>query len=348
MTDKQTCPLVSLIIPVYNVEKYLKKCLDSVVNQTYENIEIIIVNDGSTDKSAEVIEFFLFNTKIKHFLKENCGLMSAWIYGVIRSSGDYLVFIDSDDWLELDAVELLVNEIVNNDVDIVAANFENNYENGNSIKINHNIKDGNYYRDEYKDQIFPYLFYNKKYRDRGIYLTRWAKIFKRELIVENLKHCNNDLTIGEDVNILFPSILESKGMRILNNKFIYHYRQTNYSMMRKYDKNMLKKISLLKDELLRISRVFNEYDFDNAIINDFTSLFLLHIKRILIFENLSNKMIKFKIFDSANDNGLIYRSIKEFKGIDKFLLINLKLQNYFVFKLFNIYYRKNRINDESF
>ena len=102
----------SIVIPVYNVEKYIEKCIESVINQTYKDFEVIIVNDGSKDNSQKIIDKYVKNDKrIKSYIKENGGLSDARNFGVTKTNGEYLVFLDSDDYLELDLLEK-VNEVV--------------------------------------------------------------------------------------------------------------------------------------------------------------------------------------------------------------------------------------------
>ncbi len=101
--------LVSIIIPVYNAEHYLTKCLDSVIHQTYTNLEIILINDGATDSSPKIIdEYALKDTRIVAIHKENGGIGSAYKAAFEMMTGDFVLFADSDDWLELDAAEHLV------------------------------------------------------------------------------------------------------------------------------------------------------------------------------------------------------------------------------------------------
>ena len=106
-------PKISVIVPVYNTEKYLSKCLDSIVNQSYENIEIIIVNDGSTDDSEKIIKEYeqKYPNKIKYFKKENGGLSSARNYGILKSAGEYISFVDSDDYIDINLFKQLEDEI---------------------------------------------------------------------------------------------------------------------------------------------------------------------------------------------------------------------------------------------
>ena len=112
---------ISVIVPVYNVEKYIRQCLESIVNQTYRNLEVIVVNDGTKDNSMEIIEEFSSDKRIKVINKENGGIASARNRGIDEATGDYISFIDSDDWIELNTYKKLV-EIID-DEDIITFNY---------------------------------------------------------------------------------------------------------------------------------------------------------------------------------------------------------------------------------
>ena len=103
---------VSIIVPVYNVEKYIKKCLDSLVNQTLKDIEIIVVNDGSPDNSQKIIDKYVkeYPTKVKSYITENGGQGSARNFGIYKATGEYILYVDSDDYIELNMAELLYKE----------------------------------------------------------------------------------------------------------------------------------------------------------------------------------------------------------------------------------------------
>ena len=118
-------PKVSIIVPVYNVEDYLERCLDSLVNQTLEDIEIIVVNDGSPDNSQAIIERYEKNypNKVKGYIKENGGLSDARNYGMPYAKGEYVAFVDSDDYVELTMYEKLYNEAKAKDSEIVVCGY---------------------------------------------------------------------------------------------------------------------------------------------------------------------------------------------------------------------------------
>lgn len=128
---RENNPLVSIIIPVYNVEKYLKKCLDSIVNQTYRNLEIIVVNDGSPDNSWRIIEKYQQeDTRIVYVKRQNGGLGAARNSGIEVSHGEFLCFVDSDDWISLEYVDRLLNVAITDNSDVVICNMQYIYSDG--------------------------------------------------------------------------------------------------------------------------------------------------------------------------------------------------------------------------
>lgn len=162
---------VSIIVPVYNVEKYIEKCLESLVNQTLKEIEIIVVNDGSPDESQKIIDKYVkkYPKKVKSFIKENGGQGSARNYGFKKSSGEYIGYVDSDDYVELDMYEKLYNAGIKNNSDIVICGCYCVYEDTDSKGTSFDRKIEN---DNKKNAYFGKT-------------AVWNKIFKRELIEEN-------------------------------------------------------------------------------------------------------------------------------------------------------------------
>jgi glycosyltransferase involved in cell wall biosynthesis len=121
---------VSVIVPVYGVEKYIKKCISSIINQTFSDFEIIVVDDGTKDNSIKIIKDNFHDDRIKIFHKENGGLASARNYGITKASGKYMFFVDSDDFLEPNCLLEMYNEIINKDVDMVICDYYKYFENG--------------------------------------------------------------------------------------------------------------------------------------------------------------------------------------------------------------------------
>lgn len=201
---------VSIVIPVYNVENYLKKCLDSIINQTYTNIEIIIIDDGSTDASIEICNMYANDFRVKIIRSENCGVANARNLGVEVATGQYITFVDSDDWIESDFVENMLDKIKKTNSDIL---FSNCYDvNENEVNINKSIL---------KEELqmgYEFLYYDFFDKKRHAF-SIWGKLFKSE-ILKNKKFKN--LKYGEDTLFLFE-LLNKKSKIYLTEYAGYYY-----------------------------------------------------------------------------------------------------------------------------
>ena len=172
---------ISIVVPIYNAEKYIKKCVDSLLNQTKEKIELILINDGSTDSTEEIIKEYK-DERIKYFKNKNQGIGMTRNFGIDKAKGKYIMFIDSDDYIEKDACEKLFEKAENSKLDLVICNFYKVYDNG-----------------EHEDIILP-SFKNTTLKEtpsliRTINLSPWNKLYRTSLIknnnmrfVENLKY----------------------------------------------------------------------------------------------------------------------------------------------------------------
>lgn len=185
----QSQPLVSIIVPVYNAEKHLKKCLDSILIQTYEKFELILINDGSTDNSGKICENLSENDKrIKYILTNNFGASHARNIGLNYSSGELIWFIDADDWIDSQALENLISEMID---DILFFGFKKVRQNiNNTCKI---LKESIFHITD-TDNCLSYLFTTK---DAFLGFT-WNKLFRNDIIIHNKIRFNENLIIKED------------------------------------------------------------------------------------------------------------------------------------------------------
>ena len=149
--------LISIIIPIYNTEKFLDKCIESVVNQTYKKLEIILVDDGSTDNSGNMCdEWAERDARIKVFHKPNGGLMNAWKYGVLHSAGRYIGFIDSDDWVDENMYQRLLDVALENDSHLVVCGLSFNFK-GEKTPCKMSIGCGHYAYKDIQEKIYPII-----------------------------------------------------------------------------------------------------------------------------------------------------------------------------------------------
>ncbi len=229
---------VSIIIPIYNGEKYLVECLNTVINQTYSNIEIILVNDGSTDNTAEICDSFRRrDARCKIIRQKNRGVTHARKAGLIIATGTYIFFVDCDDWLEKNAVKSLVVEARKQDADIVVSGYIEERGGENSSVIYGKMKEGIY--DGKKEKFYDSMFYLGAVECWGILPSLWAKLFKRELLVYSLEQVDERIIYGEDAAIVFCTCLSAKRIAVMKKAF-YHYRYfSTTSVSRKRNKFLL-------------------------------------------------------------------------------------------------------------
>ena len=231
---------ISIIVPVYNVRAYLPKCLDSLISQTFKDIEIIVVDDGSTDGSGEYVDEYSASHQdlMRVIHKTNGGLMSAWTTGVRESKGEYIGFVDSDDFVAVDMYESLYDLAYSSNADIVVSNYIIN----GRIKGSHPIKEGLYKGNElyttFKEHIFPSPYtYN-------ISNQRMPKLYKRHIIIDNLKYTESLSRTFEDRYIMPAAILSAES--------IYYTPSAYYNwIMREGSNHVMYKANLL-DEIKRV------------------------------------------------------------------------------------------------
>lgn len=254
---------LSIIIPVYNVEKYLKKCLDSVLDQDISNYEIIVVNDGSKDNCQNIIDEYQakYPTLIKSYIKENGGLSSARNYGIERASGKYISFIDSDDYVEKNHYKKMLDLAIEEESDLVATDFEYVWENNekepiykNGIeKVNSNLK---------KCMFLSPLF-------------SWNKMYRRELFNE-LKCRYPEGLWYEDIPVTLYYSANSKKISYLN-ELGFHYLQRNSSIMgSSYSEKM-------KDIFTEFENVYKKFKEKDLLIEYNDELEYLFVEHFLVY-----------------------------------------------------------------
>ncbi len=215
-------PRISIIVPVYNVELYLKRCVDSILGQTYKDFELILVNDGSPDNCGNICnELALKDSRVKVIHKKNGGLSSARNAGLDMAVGEYVGFVDSDDWITNDMYEHLIGLVDEYDCEIASASYV--FSNGESVFNQSKIKINKYTR---KEALYFYLFegMSKRIADYPV----WIKLYRRELF-NDIKFPLDQLY--EDVATNF-SLIQKSSTYVKSNKVCYFYFQDSASITR--------------------------------------------------------------------------------------------------------------------
>lgn len=287
--------LVSVIIPVYNVEKYIKRCIDSVVNQTYKKIEIILIDDGSLDKSSKICdEYKEKDSRIEVFHKKNGGLSDARNYGLKKSKGKFVIFVDSDDWIPSNAIEIMIKKLIKNNVDIVSGKMKEVY---SSI-----IKDNS----REKSDINTNVMSTEKALEKLMYLHNFsnsasAKIYKKNLF-ENVEYPKGKLY--EDLGTTYKVFAKAKKIASIDSIVYYYYQNNNESIMHKeYDEKRLDGLDFAIEELnfinqnfpnIKNAAIFRLYYECIAILNDmpfrckekkYVKQYIKKYKKIVLHDN---------------------------------------------------------------
>jgi len=288
-------PKITVVIPVYNTEKYLDKCLSSVVNQTFLDIKVIIVNDGSTDKSLEICKkYALKDSRITLIDKANEGVSVARNIGIKLAEGEWIYFLDSDDFLDLDTFEYLMKEVISSNVDIIQFGLKS-YRNSTLIrekkpsskKEYHNLK--NFLN---ANELKP--------------VCAWLHLFKLEVIKRNNILFNSNLKHGEDMLFVYSVYCHAHKILVLD-KVLYNQILSPNSASRKPIK-----IKVLFDSLLFLSEL-TKYVHENGLSNEFKEELKKLSKRIFILPLLlddklefsENKKVIQSIYNLLYDNNVL-------------------------------------------
>ena len=213
--------LISIVVPIYNVENYLRQCLDSISEQTYKNFECILINDGSTDNSKQIAEEFLLDSRFRYFEKENGGVSSARNLGIECSGGTYITFIDADDWVDSDYLEVLYNALIDENADISVSTYKR-FHMGDNCWYFHSSQRG------YEKRVFT----NQELIDEFIDLNTFdhsygfvcGKLVRKDLS-DNIAF-NEMTTLGEDMEYWLKLYLISNKV-VYVNRDSYIYRVDN-------------------------------------------------------------------------------------------------------------------------
>lgn len=251
---------ISVIIPVYNVEKYLPRCLDSVIAQSDCVQEIIIVNDGSTDNSLSICESYLQkDERIQIISQENQGLPKAVRAGIARSTCDLIGFVDSDDYIEADMFKLMYEAITHAAADVCICNYDKVDDDGIVLhKTDLGCREGVYKKAEgsFDINILPTI------EDvRYISASRWNKLFKREQLVSNIAYNTDCINMGEDLALSIPVIMAADTLVYID-RTLYHYVCRETSITHSYKQSFFTDCLKSLDVLDRAAKYY-EYKFNN-------------------------------------------------------------------------------------
>lgn len=297
---------VSIIVPIYNVEEYISNCINSIINQTYKNIEIILVNDGSPDNSKSICEYYKKrDERVIIVNKENGGLSSARNEGIKVASGDYIMFVDGDDWIDLNCVEECIKAL-DNDTEVILFPYIREYKN-KSIKNEIFESDKiNFCNNEVRENILKRLFgiQNKELRkpDRLEDLsTAWGKLYKKS-VIDGKEFVDTKIIGTEDAWFNINVFINVNSAKFIKYTYYHYYKENETSLTKKYN-------PYLFERWKKLYQYMEQFIYDNALSNDFICCLdnrkiinLLALNRNIVNSNLkfNEKIREMKTILSSN------------------------------------------------
>jgi glycosyltransferase involved in cell wall biosynthesis len=343
---------VSVIVPVYNVENYLEQCLSSIVRQSYKDLEIILVDDGSIDDSSAICDRYAIKDKrIRVIHKQNGGLMSAWKTGLNLSTGNYIGFVDSDDWIDDNMYECLIENALRHNADIVVCQLiQENKKQNSHTKESLCLQPGIYDKYRIKNELISGIINDGRFLGRKLSPNRVTKLFKREILEQNKYLFDHKISFGEDLITSFACVLDATKIVIMEDFFPYHYRYNNQSITRKYDQKLIDKINLLNNKLQEIANK-KGIKINEQIANDYISLALLCIESEILYSPFPFKykiekikrICKSDLFVSSLKNGMIHKFSIKYKFFLFLIKKNMYISLYLVRKIIIYLNTKNLV-----
>lgn len=311
---------VSIIVPVYNVEKYLKECIESLINQTYKNIEILLIDDGSTDNSKSICDNYSKKYEFIYTIhKKNGGLSSARNLGIETSKGDYLCFVDSDDFVSKDYVESMLNNLVKHSVLISACGMCHYYDNGRIEEYNFQNIDQIFIGDDAQIYLNVLGYYN---------VSAANKLFSRDLF----KSIKFPLGFKSEDWFVMYKLIEKAGSIYYNSNSKYYYRQRIGSIT--HDAN-----NVNTDSVFAAKEVYN-YFFKNEKVKPYAaqSLFftLIGIYNNYLYSNRKIEMNKVRKNALEICNDITYDKISKSRIIQAKLFCFSSIIYNIIFKVYLI------------
>lgn len=255
---------MSVIVPVYNVGEYIGECLNSLIGQDSPNIEMILVDDGSTDNSGCICdEYAKKDSRITVLHKANGGLVSARKAGLEAATGIYTTYVDSDDWIEEAAYEELIPILEQYEPDVVNFDFKKEYQKF-SVEYTTELKEGLYVKEEFLNKIEETIEKNHFFCP-VFHITVWSKIFKTELLRKYQFVVDDEIRIGEDFAVVLPYLLNAESIYIKRKAF-YHYRVRKTSMMWNKGADEFGRYQKLAQLIWRLRETINKRNMEQYLI----------------------------------------------------------------------------------
>lgn len=319
--------VVSIVVPIYNVEKYLYRCVDSILNQSYQNLEVILVDDGSPDNCGKICdEYAVKDSRVKVIHKYNGGLSDARNYGLNYASGQYIIFIDSDDYIEKQLVERALGEIEKQDADVVIWGYFADFVDDNESLIDSQKRVPKKQVYDSKDSSF------KVYSDLvGFIGYAWNKMYRTDYLKTNNFKFEKGLSLVEDIVFNSPALSNCKKVVFLNEAYVHYMQRPRDTLGTKYYSDFFE---LKKRALSAIDRLFEAWKVPVPIGNKIiANIGFSNINTALkmISQSSNKRELKRGLTQSIIEDNITIKVMKNYKPTSRkhfFLYYMIKWKQY--------------------
>ena len=275
---KKTNPTISVIVPVYNKEAYLRECVDSILGQTYKSIEVILVDDESTDGSGAICdEYAQRQERVRVIHQKNAGPTAASVAGMEQAQGGYYMFVDSDDYLEPDMLWEMVGRLAGQPGEIVCCNHVVEKQR-KTENVQCGVEPGIYEGDMLRQQIKARLIGEER---KVIPLSRCMKLCEKSVFEGNEVYYDYSLRFGDDTNLMYPALLASSRVVIMKDAFYYHYRYVEGSLVHSYVEGLYENVERLMGAVKRAAEDKKAPDRERAAAREYCYMLLYVMKNEL-------------------------------------------------------------------
>lgn len=313
---------ISVIVPVYNKCDYLEQCIDSILLQTYQNIELLLIDDGSDDGSGEICDRYADDDeRVRVFHRQNGGPTAAVLTGMREAQGMYYMFIDSDDYVSKEMLQKMAAHVTGQKGEIICCNhvLEKQRE---TVSVIQPLKPGIYEGAKLQKEVKEQLLGNES---RIIPLSRCMKLCERSVFEGNEEYYDTKLHMGDDVNLIYPALLNSKRIVIMEQAYFYHYRYVEDSIVHQYYPGMADDVAAWYQVMGRIVQEKAVTDGEAALRREYCYMMMLVMKNELrnpgkdyvrrIQEIYTNAEVREKIMNTPvsirnRANALLYLGIQ--------------------------------------
>lgn len=268
---------ISVIVPVYNKEDYLRACVDSILAQNYRNIEIILVDDASTDGSGSICDSYGKKERVKVIHQENSGPTAACVTGMQAAAGEYYLFVDSDDYVEPDMVSGMASHLTGVKGEIVCCNHLLEKQK-KTVPVYSATRPGVYEKERLETQIKARLIGQER---KVIPLSRCMKLCEKSVFEGNEAYYDYGIRFGDDSHMMYPAFLNSTRVVVLKDALYYHYRYVEGSIIHRYDEGIYASLQKLMASLRKAAQEKQAPDAEAALDREYCYMLLYVLKNEL-------------------------------------------------------------------